>query len=133
MRSCAVIGLPDEDKGNRVHAIVEADPSTVTTEELSRSWRERLSIYKVPRTVELVDEPLRDDAGKVRRAALRAERLPGLTDDAQTAVVGGVLAHEGEPLEDRPGRRTPRGPGGGSPRRRPAAGRRRPPRSSPGR
>jgi bile acid-coenzyme A ligase len=26
VRSCAVIGLPDDDRGNRVHAIVEADP-----------------------------------------------------------------------------------------------------------
>ena len=26
VRSCAVIGLPDEDRGNRIHAIVEADP-----------------------------------------------------------------------------------------------------------
>jgi bile acid-coenzyme A ligase len=36
---------------------------------------QRLVRYKVPRTVELVDEPLRDDAGKVRRSALRAQRL----------------------------------------------------------
>ena len=33
-----------------------------------------LSSAKRPRTWELVAEPLRDDAGKVRRAALRAER-----------------------------------------------------------
>jgi bile acid-coenzyme A ligase len=32
--------------------------------------------YKVPRSLELVREPLRDDAGKVRRSALRAARLP---------------------------------------------------------
>jgi bile acid-coenzyme A ligase len=31
--------------------------------------------YKLPRTVEFVTEPLRDDAGKVRRKALRAERI----------------------------------------------------------
>jgi bile acid-coenzyme A ligase len=30
--------------------------------------------YKIPRTFERVAEPVRDDAGKVRRAALRAER-----------------------------------------------------------
>jgi bile acid-coenzyme A ligase len=36
---------------------------------------ERLARYKVPRTVELVDEPLRDDAGKVRRAELRRVRI----------------------------------------------------------
>jgi bile acid-coenzyme A ligase len=75
VRSCAVIGLPDEDKGNRLHAIVEADPGSVDEEELLAWVREHLSIYKVPRSVELVQEPLRDDAGKLRRAALRAERL----------------------------------------------------------
>jgi bile acid-coenzyme A ligase len=31
--------------------------------------------YKVPRTFEFVDEPLRDDAGKMRRSALRAARV----------------------------------------------------------
>jgi bile acid-coenzyme A ligase len=76
VRSCAVIGLPDEDKGNRIHAIVEADPGAVTEDELIAWVRDHLSIYKVPRSVELVQEPLRDDAGKVRRAALREERLP---------------------------------------------------------
>ena len=79
VRSCAVIGLPDDDLGNRVHALVEAetepgaDPLDVAG--LLAFVGERLVRYKVPRTVELVDEPLRDDAGKVRRGALRAARL----------------------------------------------------------
>jgi bile acid-coenzyme A ligase len=76
VRSCAVIGLPDDDKGNVVHAIVEATPTDVSVEELLLFLRERLSIYKLPRTVEFVDIPLRDDAGKLRRSALRAQRLP---------------------------------------------------------
>ena len=75
--SCAVIGLPDEDRGSRVHAIVEADPETVTLEELDAFASERLASYKRPRSVEFVDTPLRDDAGKVRRARLREERLAG--------------------------------------------------------
>ncbi len=74
MRSSAVIGLPDEDLGNRVHAIVEAtDP--LTMEALLSYVEERLVRYKVPRSVEFVTEPLRDDAGKVRRSALRQDRL----------------------------------------------------------
>lgn len=73
--SCAVIGLPDEDLGNRVHAIVEADPSTFDAAHLLGFLGERLVRYKVPRTVEVVTEPLRDDAGKVRRSALRDARL----------------------------------------------------------
>ncbi len=71
-----VIGLPDEDKGNVVHAIVEADPGALTEQELLEFAAERLAKYKLPRVVEFVDAPLRDDAGKVRRAALRTERMP---------------------------------------------------------
>ena len=74
VRSSAVVGLPDEDLGERVHALVDAT-SPVTVIELQAWVAERLVRYKVPRTIELVDGPLRDDAGKVRRSALRAERL----------------------------------------------------------
>ena len=37
----------------------------------SRSSAERIAGYKVPRTVEFTDTPLRDDAGKARRSAVR--------------------------------------------------------------
>jgi len=73
----AVIGLPDEDKGNTVHAIVEADAGDIDEAELRSFLADRLVTYKIPRTFEFVDEALRDDAGKVRRSALRAARLPG--------------------------------------------------------
>jgi bile acid-coenzyme A ligase len=76
VRSSAVFGLPDEDLGERVHAVVDVADAAVTAEELLAFVGERLVRYKVPRTVELVREPLRDDAGKVRRSALRAARLP---------------------------------------------------------
>jgi bile acid-coenzyme A ligase len=74
VRSVAVIGLPDDDLGNRVHAVVEADPRSVTQEELLSFVAERVARYKVPRSLEYTDEPLRNEAGKVRRSALRAER-----------------------------------------------------------
>ncbi len=75
VKSCAVIGLPDDDKGNVVHAIVEASELEVTESELKEFLGERLVVYKIPRTFEFVTFALRDDAGKVRRSALRAERL----------------------------------------------------------
>jgi bile acid-coenzyme A ligase len=74
VRSSAVIGLPDEDLGLRVHAIVDA-PEGVTEEELRAHLAERLVRYKIPRSFEFVSEPLRDDAGKLRRSALRDARL----------------------------------------------------------
>ncbi|HWL44918.1 MAG TPA: AMP-binding protein [Ilumatobacter sp.] len=73
VRSSAVIGLPDDDLGNSVHAIVEV--SGVTAAELAKHVAARLVHYKVPKTFELVDHPLRDDSGKVRRSALRQARL----------------------------------------------------------
>ena len=72
--SSAVIGLPDEEYGNRIHAIVHADPDT-DLDDVHRFLAEQLSPHKRPRTIEINDEPLRDDAGKARRSALRAERL----------------------------------------------------------
>lgn len=74
--SCAVIGLPDEDLGARVHAIVQAT-SALGPGELEAHLRDRLVGYKVPRSFEFVSEALKDDAGKVRRAALRAARVGG--------------------------------------------------------
>jgi bile acid-coenzyme A ligase len=77
VESCAVIGLPDEDLGQLVHAICKATAGAVppTDEELRAFMAERLVRYKVPRSFEWVQEPVRDDAGKVRRSALRSERV----------------------------------------------------------
>jgi bile acid-coenzyme A ligase len=82
VRSSAVIGLPDDDLGQRLHAIVEADPAPPAEalrahleEALRAHLAEHLVRYKIPRSFEFVDRPLRDDAGKVRRSALRAERV----------------------------------------------------------
>jgi bile acid-coenzyme A ligase len=78
VRSCCVIGLPDEDLGQRVHAILELeDGSDVTDDELRTFLKERLVSYKIPRSFERSTEPVRDDAGKVRRSGLRNERLSG--------------------------------------------------------
>lgn len=74
VQSSAVIGLPDDDLGNRLHAIVYA-PGGVDEDELRAHVAARLIAYKRPRTYEYADAPLRDDAGKVRRRALRDARL----------------------------------------------------------
>ena len=70
--SSLAVGVPDDDLGQVPHALVQA--SGELTEEIVRAFlSERLAGYKVPRTVEFVDRPLRDDAGKARRSAVRAE------------------------------------------------------------
>lgn len=74
VRSSAVIGLPDADLGQAVHGIVDA-PQQVTEEELLIHLTARLVRYKIPRSFEFVDFPLRDEAGKTRRSALRKARI----------------------------------------------------------
>jgi bile acid-coenzyme A ligase len=72
--SSAVIGLPDEDMGNSLHAIIHPRKG-LELDDLQKHLAERLVAYKRPRTFELVSEPVRDDAGKVRRTALRDARI----------------------------------------------------------
>jgi bile acid-coenzyme A ligase len=67
--SCLVVGVPHADLGQVPHAIVQS-------EELDEAaviafLAERIAGYKVPRSVEFSDTPLRDDAGKARRSAVR--------------------------------------------------------------
>jgi bile acid-coenzyme A ligase len=77
--SACVIGLPDSDYGNTVHAIIHTTMS-VTDDELATYVAERLVPYKWPRTYERVAYPLRDDSGKVRRSAFRSERMATSAD-----------------------------------------------------
>jgi bile acid-coenzyme A ligase len=74
--SGAVIGLPDVDLGNRVHAIVETPAATDTSEaDIAAFLESRLSPHKRPASIEIVHTPLRDETGKMRRSALRAARV----------------------------------------------------------
>jgi bile acid-coenzyme A ligase len=67
-----VIGLPDEEWGKRVHAIIELsnrdDPPDAVG--LTAWLRDRLSPYKIPKSFEFVEALPRNAAGKIRRSAL---------------------------------------------------------------
>ena len=69
------LAVPIEQWGERVHAIVQASPAP-SEEALRAHLAEHLVRYKIPRTFEFVDTPLRDEAGKLRRSALRDARTP---------------------------------------------------------
>ncbi|GAA0329717.1 AMP-binding protein [Sphingomonas oligophenolica] len=78
VRTSAVIGLPDEEWGARVHAIVQPIEGAVLGQaEFAAFLAERLTGYKLPKSIEFTGESLRDEAGKVRRVALRDARLGG--------------------------------------------------------
>jgi bile acid-coenzyme A ligase len=67
-----VIGLADPAWGRRVHAVVQlADPATPLTEQQVIAYaKTRLAAYKVPKSVEFVDEIPRTAATKVNRSAM---------------------------------------------------------------
>jgi len=68
----AVVGLPDEEWGERVAALVVSDG--VSTDELRSFARERLAGYKLPRTIGFTSTLPRTASGTVDRAVVR-ERL----------------------------------------------------------
>src|SRR5262249_18349048 len=71
VRDVAVIGLPDDDWGKIVHAVIQprdaANPPAIRA--LDAHCRERLAAYKVPKSYEFVAALPRDDTGKIRRSA----------------------------------------------------------------
>src|SRR5436305_11580926 len=62
----AVFGIPDDEWGERVHAIVQAKVgTTIDLDELRAFAEERLGGYKRPRAYELRDALPRTDSGKL--------------------------------------------------------------------
>lgn len=80
--SVAVVGLPDPDLGAKAHAIIEVPAGRPWPEpmELATFLAPLLSRHKIPYTCEFVTEPLRDEAGKIRRKRLREERIEASRD-----------------------------------------------------
>ncbi len=71
--ACAVIGVPDPQWGERVHAVVVPAPGTApTVDELREHVRALIAAYKAPGSVELVDALPLSGAGKVLKRELRA-------------------------------------------------------------
>jgi bile acid-coenzyme A ligase len=75
--SCLVVGVPHEDLGQVPYGLVQAGPA-LDERTVQAFLRDRIAGYKVPATVEFVDYPLRDGAGKARRSAVRAEVMARL-------------------------------------------------------
>ncbi|TPG31780.1 feruloyl-CoA synthetase [Mycobacterium hodleri] len=71
-----VLGLKDPEWGRRVHAVVQVggSESDVSAEDVVDYAKGRLARYKVPKTVEFVDEIPRTEATKVNRSAMIAAR-----------------------------------------------------------
>jgi long-chain acyl-CoA synthetase len=76
--SCAVIGVPDEKWGERVHAFVVLKPcAEASAAALQAHCQQHIAAYKCPRGVEFVKALPISGAGKVLKATLRAPYWEG--------------------------------------------------------
>jgi malonyl-CoA/methylmalonyl-CoA synthetase len=63
---CAVVGIPDDEWGERVSAAIELRPhSSLTLDELQQWARTELAPYKLPRSLKSVSALPRNSLGKV--------------------------------------------------------------------
>ncbi|HZT65093.1 MAG TPA: acyl-CoA synthetase [Acidimicrobiales bacterium] len=71
----AVFGIPHPDWGEEIKAVVEpaagAEPGPELTEELLAHCRDRLGRFKIPRSIDYIDEMPRDPNGKLYKRKLR--------------------------------------------------------------
>ncbi|MCU0672077.1 MAG: AMP-binding protein [Myxococcota bacterium] len=73
VREVAVVGMPDEDLGERIVAFVVADPSVARdADALIAAVARELAVHKRPREIRFVDDLPRNAMGKVQKAKLRA-------------------------------------------------------------
>jgi fatty-acyl-CoA synthase len=72
VQDCSVVGVPDPDWGESVRAVVELKPGcTLEATEVIAFCKQRLSSYKVPKSVEFWPELPRSPVGKVLRRKIR--------------------------------------------------------------
>jgi acyl-CoA synthetase (AMP-forming)/AMP-acid ligase II len=79
----AVVGVADQDWGQRVVALVTARPgTTVDTDTVLAHCRERMASYKKPKEVRVVAEFPLNSTGKIAKKVLRQQL------DAESAAGG---------------------------------------------
>lgn len=77
VQEAAVIGVPHEQWGESVHALVVLrQGQQATVQELMQFCREHIAGYKVPRSIDLQDQPLpTTPVGKIRKNVIRDQYL----------------------------------------------------------
>jgi long-chain acyl-CoA synthetase len=76
---CAVFGIPDEEFGEAICAVVQPQPEVMLDEPGVKAWlRSQVAGYKVPKRVEFASELPREDSGKIFKRKLREPFWEGL-------------------------------------------------------
>jgi long-chain acyl-CoA synthetase len=76
VKEAAVVGRPDEVRGEEVHAVLALQEG-VATEVIEEHCRARLAVFKVPSSWEVVDELPKTSTGKIDKKPLRARVAGG--------------------------------------------------------
>jgi bile acid-coenzyme A ligase len=87
--SAVAVGLPDPDLGQHVHVVIQVQPDAyerLSEARILTALRGHLAPYKLPRSMEFTVSELRDDAGKVRRSAIREACLAARLNHAQAST-----------------------------------------------
>ncbi len=83
VKEVGVIGLPDENTGERVCAYIVAASGTLSKEEVIAHCEKSLARYKLPKSVVIVTELPKSPIGKILRRELRRTEMNGLTNNHQ--------------------------------------------------
>jgi long-chain acyl-CoA synthetase len=76
---CGVFGIPDEEFGEAICAVVQPSPGAALTEQAVKAYlRQHMASYKVPKRVEFHAELPREDSGKIFKRKLREPFWAGL-------------------------------------------------------
>ena len=83
VQDVAVIGVPDEEMGEQVKGVVQpadgVEPGAALEQELLVFLRARLAHYKVPRSLDFVDQLPRTATGKLQKHKVRVRYLTGVS------------------------------------------------------
>lgn len=75
---CVVFGVPDDEYGERLHGVIEPMPGADVEPAAVIDWlKQRLSGFKVPRTIEITARLPRDETGKLAKRRLRDQHWAG--------------------------------------------------------
>lgn len=81
-----VVGIQDEESGERVKACIVRKNPHLTADEIIRHCREHLTAYKIPKSVEFFDELPKTNVGKILRRALKDKESERKTNEQVSAV-----------------------------------------------
>jgi long-chain acyl-CoA synthetase len=83
VKEVGVIGLPDENTGERVCAYIVSTTGTLTQAQVIAHCEKTLARYKLPKSVIIVNELPKSPIGKILRRELRRVELNGLNNQNQ--------------------------------------------------